>query len=229
MSDSHLVSIELAGGLVRWMQKLPSWAGPKYSGRGRGVIANGKVIVPNMRELLVFDANNKAPMRRLQLPPFDESREPLNGSCHVVINGPWLAVGYQGGVEVYSTAAALGELAGNTEDSLRKASYLRKSGEPQQAEQVLVKAVANGKDDSVRLRAAKQLLALVSGRAEVLARDGKLPAAMKVMDAVRDLLADRSVRLNWHLARIEICKDAGDMRAHESEQQSLYDYMEGRG
>ena len=32
-----------------------------------------------------------------------------------------------------------------------------------------------------------------------------------------------------HLARIEICKDAGDMRAHELEQQSLYDYMEGRG
>lgn len=229
MSDSHLVSIELEGGLVRWMQKLPSWAGPKYSGRGRGLVANGKVIVPNMRELLVFDANNKAPMRRLQLPAFDESREPLNGSCHVVVNGPWLAVGYQGGVEVYSTTKALGELAGNTEDSLRKASYLTKSGQPQQAEKVLAEAVSNSTDERVRVRAAKQLLALVSGRAERLARDGKLPAALKAMDEVRELLADRTVRLNWHLARIEICKDAGDMRAHETEQQSLYDYMEGRG
>lgn len=229
MSDSHLVSIELEGGLVRWMQKMPSWAGPKYSGRGRGLVANGKVIVPNMRELLVFDANNKAPMRRLQLPAFDESREPLNGSCHVVVNGPWLAVGYQGGVEVYSTASALGELAGNTDDSLRKASYLTKSGQPLAAEKVLAEAVSNSTAERVRLRAAKQLLALVSGRAERLARDAKLPAALKAMDEVRELLADRTVRLNWHLARIEICKDAGDMRAHEAEQQSLYDYMEGRG
>ncbi|MFT4514467.1 MAG: outer membrane protein assembly factor BamB [Planctomycetota bacterium] len=229
MSDSHLVSIELEGGLVRWMQKLPSWAGPKYSGRGRGLIVNGKVIVPNMRELLVFDANNKAPMRRLHLPAFDESREPLSGSCHLFVKGPWLAVGYQGGVEVYSTAVALSQLAGNTGDPMRKASYLTKSGDPAQAEKVLAATVANTLDVTVRLRAAKQLLALVSGRAEGLARAGKLPGALKAMDAVRDLLADRTVRLNWHLARIEICKDAGDMRAHESEQQSLYDYMEGRG
>lgn len=229
LSDSHLVSIELEGGLVRWMQQLPSWSGPKYSGRGRGLVANGKVIVPNMRELLVFDANNKAPMRRLHLPDFDESREPLNGSCHVTINGPWLAVGYQGGVEVYSTADALGQLAANTADPLRKASYLTKSGSPQQAEKVLAEAIASSENDKERTRAAKQLLALVSGRAESLARDGKLPAALQAMDGVRDLLANRTVRLNWHLARIEICKDAGDMRAHETEQQSLYDYMEGRG
>ena len=72
-------------------------------------------------------------------------------------------------------------------------------------------------------------MALVSNRAEQLARADKLPEALAAMDAVRDLLVDRNVRLNWHLARIEICKDAGNMRAHESEQQSLYDYMEGRG
>jgi outer membrane protein assembly factor BamB/tetratricopeptide (TPR) repeat protein len=229
LSESHLVSIELEGGLVRWMQKLPSWAGPKYSGRGRGVIANGKVIVPNLRDLLIFDADNKSPMRRLVLPAFDESREPLSGSCHVAVSGPWLGVGYEGGVEVYSTQAALGELASNTENPMRRASYLTKSGESGQAEEVLAEAVASSKDDSVRLRAAKQLLALVSDRAEGLAREGKLPEAMKVMDGIRELIADRTVRLNWHLARIEICKDAGDMRAHETEQQSLYSYMEGRG
>jgi hypothetical protein len=49
------------------------------------------------------------------------------------------------------------------------------------------------------------------------------------MQGMRELLFDRTVRLNWHLARIEICKEAGDMRAHETEQQRLYDYMEGRG
>jgi hypothetical protein len=37
------------------------------------------------------------------------------------------------------------------------------------------------------------------------------------------------VRLYWHLARVELCKQAGVMRRHEQEQQRLYDYMEGRG
>ena len=229
LSDSHLVSIGIDGGLVQWMQPLPTWAGRKYSGRGRGVVANGKVIVPNMRELLVFDADNKSRMRRLLLPAFDESREPLSGSCHLVVSGPWLGVGYQGGVEVYSTEAALGELARNTADPILRASYLTKCGELVRAEKVLAKAVINGDDDGVRLRAAKQLLALVSLRAEGLARDGNLSKALQAMDEIFELIVDRTVRLNWHLARIEICKDAGDMRTHEAEQQSLYDYMEGRG
>jgi len=224
-----LVCIELDGGLVRWMQRLPSWSGPKYSGRGRGLVLGNEVIVPNMRELLVFDANHKQPMRRLQLPDFDQSREPLSGSCHLIASGPWLAVGFEGGVEVFSTTAALGLLANNTEDPLREASYLTKSGDPAAAEKVLAAMLGTCKDDRLRHRAASQLLALVSYRATELAGAGQLPAALAAMDEVRELLSDRNVRLNWHLARIEICKDAGDMRAHESEQQSLYDYMEGRG
>ena len=229
LSETHLVCIDLAGGLVRWMQTLPGWLGPKYTGRGRGVVVDGQVILPNLRELLVFDANNKQPMRRLQLPAFDQSREPLSGSSHLVVSGPWLAVGFEGGIEVFSTAAALQQLAGNTKDPLRKASYLTKAGAPAEAEKVLAAMIGTSKDEDLRHRAASQLLALVSNRAEQLARADKLPEALAAMDAVRDLLVDRNVRLNWHLARIEICKDAGNMRAHESEQQSLYDYMEGRG
>ena len=52
---------------------------------------------------------------------------------------------------------------------------------------------------------------------------------MAAMQEVREWLVKRKNRLNWHLARIELCKMAGDIRAHEQEQQSLYSYMEGRG
>jgi len=229
LSDTHLICIELAGGLLRWQQKLPSWSGPKYSGRGRGVIVNNTVIVPNSRELLLFDADNKQPMRRLRLPAFDESREPLSGSCHVVAHGPWLAVGYPGGVEVFSTKHALGSLANNTHDPLRKANYLTMSGSQRDAEQVLVKMIQACEDVPLRQKAGSRLLALVGTRARELAKAGDLPAALAALQEMRELLVDRTVRLNWHLARIEICKEAGDMRAHETEQQSLYDYMEGRG
>lgn len=228
-SKTHVVCVSLDGGLVRWMQKLPSWSGPKYSGRGRGAVVGSTVVVPNMRELLLFDADNKKPMRRLALPAFDESREPLQGSCNVVVRGPWLAVGYQSGVELFSTAGALRGLADVTEDPLRKASYLTKGGEGRAAEQVLSKAVAESEDKRMRARAGRQLLSLVRQRAADSTSEGNATAAMATMDEVRDLLKDRELRLNWHLARIEICKAAGDLRAHENEQQRLYDYMEGRG
>ena len=229
LSDTHLVCIEIAGGLVRWMQTLPSWSGPKYSGRGRGLVAGGNVILPNLRELLLFDCDNQRPMQRLQLPGFDQSREPLSGSCHLSMQGPWLAVGYEGGVELFSTKAALQQLAATTADPLRRASYLTKSGARDQAEKVLAAMIPSCQDEVLRRRAGSQLLALVRDRAAKQAADEGLKAALSTMDEVRELMTDRTVRLNWHLARIEICKEAGDMRVYESEQQSLYDYMEGRG
>lgn len=229
LSKSHLVSIELQGGLVRWMQKLPAWLGPKYSSRGRGMVVGKTVIVPNTRELLLFDASNEKPMRRLLLPAFDESREPLGGSFHVFSRGAWLAIGYQGGVEVFSTEVALRDLAQTESDPLRKASYLAKSGASSAAEKCLAGFIVSCKDDRIRLRAAKKLLGLVTTRAISLSGDGKLPAAMKALDEVRGLFVDRDVLLNWHLARVEICREAGDMRSYEMEQESLYSYMEGRG
>ena len=58
--------------------------------------------------------------------------------------------------------------------------------------------------------------------------EGGLEAALSVLDEVREPMADRELRLNWHLARVELCKASGDLRAHEREQQQLYAYMEGR-
>lgn len=228
-SRTHVVCVELEGGLVRWMQKLPMWRGSKHSGRGRGAVVGDLVVLPNLRELLVFDADNRAPMRRLPLPPFDQGREPLQGPCNVVAHGPWLAVGFQGGVEVYSTAAALTALADRAPDPLRRAAYLAKSGDASAAEAVLAAAVSEDGDERRRARAGRQLLSMVRARAVRVAAAGDLSAALNALDRVQGLLAERELRLRWHLARVEVCKAVGDLRAHEAEQQRLYDYMEGRG
>lgn len=228
-SRTHVVCVELDGGLVRWMQSLPAWVGPKYSGRGRGAIVGSTLVVPNMRELLLFDADNRAPMRRLPLPSFDQGREPQQGSCNVVVHGPWLAAGFQGGVEVFSTASALAALADRAGDPLRRASYLAKSGDVAAAEVVLARAVSEASDERRRARAGQQLLSLVRARAIKVATAGDLATALTALDRVRELLAERELQLRWHLARVEVCKAVGDLRAHEAEQQRLYDYMEGRG
>ncbi|MFK7739433.1 MAG: PQQ-binding-like beta-propeller repeat protein [Planctomycetota bacterium] len=229
-STSHLVCIELEGGLLRWQQPLPSWSGRKTSGRGRGAVLDDVVILPNQRELLVFDCANSKPMRRISLPDFDEGREPLGGSCNLVVDGPWLAVGYAGGVEVYSSKQALGALAGAAEDPVRRAHYLTRSSDGLAAEKVLAAAAASSEaDEDQRRRAAQSLVRLVRQRAIELASSGDLPAALAAMDEIQSVLGARSVRLDWHLSRVELCKTAGDMARHATEQQMLYEYMEGRG
>ena len=226
-SENHLVCVELAGGLVRWTQPLPGFSDQR--GRGRGTVVGDHVIIPGLRELLVFDAENRVPMRRLPLPAFGQSRDPLEGSFNVVSAGPWLAVGYQGGVQLYSSGVALGKLADVTEDPTRRATLLTQAGDLVAAERVLAEAIRSTADEGVKRRAGKQLLALVTQRATALGEQGGLAAAMEVMDGAAELMTQRDVRLNWHLARIEICKAVGDLRAHEAEQQRLYDYMEDRG
>ncbi|MEZ6036826.1 MAG: PQQ-binding-like beta-propeller repeat protein [Planctomycetota bacterium] len=229
LSDTHLVAIELSGGLVRWCRELPTWDGPKFSGRGRGCVVGDSVVVPGVRELLVFDAEDRRPMRRLRLPSFGESREPLEGSYNIVVDGPWIAVGYQGGVEVFSSAPALGEVAAATTDPLRKAEYLTLAGKPSEAETVLIGAVRSTPQQGPRVAAEARLLSLVRSRAMEFATAGDVDAALRAMDGIDELIDERPLRLKWHLARIELCKTAGAMRQHGLEQERLYGYMEGRG
>ena len=120
-------------------------------------------------------------------------------------------------------------LAAVADDPLRRASYLAKSGASSAAEGVLYEAMQVSVDAAQRLRVGRRLLSLVRARAEAEALDGDLDSALATLDSVREQLAERELRLNWHLARVEICKASGDLRAHDVEQQRLYDYMEGRG
>lgn len=229
LSDKNLICISLQGGLVRWANELPVWNGPKTSGRGRGTVVDGKVLVPGEREILVFDANNEKPMIRLPLPSFGEGRDPLAGSFHLVSSGPWLGVGYAGGVEVFSSEPALLELAQTAKDPLEKVDYLVHAGAIQPAEQFLRGWLPTAEATAeLHTKGATQLLAIVRERALAAAHRGD-KTAVNALDSVLAFATDHTVRLNWHLARLEVCKEVGDMHAYEQEQQRLYDFMEGKG
>lgn len=130
---------------------------------------------------------------------------------------------------MFSTKPALEQLAARTTEPLRKAEFLLQASHPDQAEAELVTALRTGVGNgAVRQALATQLLALVDNRATGLARGGDLPAALAAFDGVLALLTERTVLLNWHLARVEMCKEIGELRAHEREQERLYAYMEGK-
>jgi outer membrane protein assembly factor BamB/tetratricopeptide (TPR) repeat protein len=228
VADKALVCIGLHGGLVRWAHELPTATTRKSAGRGRGLVLGDQVLVPGDREILVFDAQDQRPMRRLALPAFDPSRDPLDGSFDLTAHGALLAVGFAGGVEMLSSRQALAVEAATATDASRRARLLVMAGETAAAESLLTETQRARGDDEQRAQRTEQLLQLVRHRATELAQAGQLAPALAALDGIADLLRERERRLEWHLARLDLCAEAGDLRRHEQEQQRLYDYMEGR-
>jgi hypothetical protein len=229
-SDTHVVAIGVAGGLIRWASAMPPLNGPRGASRGRGTLVGEWVVMPGERELLVFDGTGKRAMRRIPMPGFGASREPLAGSCNLVASGPWLAVGFAGGIEVYGTGAALRRLAASATSAPLQAQYLTLAGDLPAAEAVLVAALRETTlAGERRLRVEQRLLGIVRERATELVRTSQLPAALAALDAIGPLVVERPTRLDWHLLRVELCKQGGDLSAHEAEQERLYACIEGRG
>jgi outer membrane protein assembly factor BamB len=227
LSDTHLVAFGATGGLLKWARELPKSAAPKAAGRGRGAIAGDCVLVPGGDELFAYGFDG-ALRTRLKLPAFGASREPLGGAVQLTVAGAWLAVGYQGGVEVFSTASALRALAAATPAARRKAELLARAGDVDAALAVLAPALAAATDARERLDLGADLLRLVAEQAAARAAAGDLPGALALFDARADALRDRPLRLQWHLARLELCRARGDLAAQEREQGRLYACMEGK-
>ncbi len=237
-SDTHLLCLSMRGGLVRWARELPAGGDQKTTGRGRGAIVGDHVVVPGNRELLVCDFDGEAPLRRIALPTFGAGRDPLQGSFQISSHGPWLAIGHAGGVELFSTTTALEQLSAGVEDPFARATCLVQAGQPAAAEAVLRAAIqAEDGDELQRGKARRRLLASVRERALAVAAED-CAAGLVILDEFLPLLGkvpaadapsgNRTLHLDWHLARLDCCKAGGDLRRFESEQQHLYDFMEGK-
>lgn len=229
-SETDLVCFGLRSGVCLWSRPLPV-AESLTRWRGRGCVSGAHVLIPGAREVLVFPTDGKGPMRRAALPSFGEGPEPLGGPNNVFTAGPWLAVAYESGIEVFSTAAALGQLAAVAPDPVSRAGYLVQAGSIDAAIDVLAAALADGavaRDRVQQAKAAARLLSLARERALSHARAGAPDPGRQVLDRVLPFATDPTVRMNWHLARLDFWRQIGDMRAYEEEQQRLYAYMEGK-
>ena len=227
-SDSDLVAIELASGLIKWAQPLPAASDKLTRWRGRGCVLEDFVLMPGDRELLVMDANGTGPWRRIQLPSFSVADDPLQGPNNIFSSGPWLGIAYATGIEVYSTAEALMTLAEEIEEPALRATYLVQAGQLEAGVEVMkdwLSSLAEEQDASVVDQAAAQVQ-LVSLARELAMKRGE--EGMPVLDNIETLVTDRDARMQWHLARIDLLRQIQDLTSYQQEQQRLYRYMEGK-
>jgi len=228
-SEEALVCISLRGGLLKWSRELPPPQGRKHRGRGRGAVVGSHVLIPGEGEIHVFDIEREGARRRMLLPRFGVGPEPAVGPFNIVSKGPWLGLGYRGGVEVFSSKSALREMAAESADAVTRAGYLISAGDGVAAEEVLSRWLARESLTPAQKRqGCRRLLSLVRARGLQLAAQGKLAEAMAALDEIGSLFVEREDRMGWCLARVEVCKAGDDLLAHEREQQQLYDFMEGR-
>ena len=111
---SRLLCIGLRSGLRYWDAKLPSHDTGDW--RGRGVVTADYVVVPgspDARQVHIISAKSKKlpTWQTLDLPSFSIGKQPLGGPVNVQVHDAYLAVCYEGGVELYSTPTALQNLA----------------------------------------------------------------------------------------------------------------------
>lgn len=227
LSDTHLVAIGAEGGLLEWARELPAWQDAKTTGRGRGTVVGETVLIPGDREVLAVHRDG-ATMARWPLPAFDQSREPLGGSANLTVHGPWLAVGYAGGVEVFAAASGLRALALATTDVRQRAGLLARIGAVDDAIGLLTAAIRGGGDPGQIDAIGLELLALLRPRAWAASSPGTAVPGLRLLDGHREEMRGPQSRLAWLLARVELCRDLGDQAAHEREQNRLYSFMEGK-
>ena len=221
----HLVGIEIATGIVRWSIEIPRPSERLTRWPGRGCVVGDFVLLPSDREVLVLDVKRPAAFNRLTLPSFGLGDEPLAGPNNLFSAGPWLAVCYATGIELYSSATALNELAARSGTVEERARDLVQVGRKQDAFDALVADLASSSNATPADRERASLLAIDYARELSVTEAVR---SLAPLDRMQPLVTDRRVRLAWHLARMDVSRALNDLPALEQEQQLLYRYMEGK-
>ncbi len=228
-APDSVMCIDLHSGIRKWQEDLPSFAGSSLW-RGRGTIAQGNLIIPGKRELHVRTCNANATAndswRRVGLPSFSYGLEPLRGNFNVSVDGPYLALAFEGGIEMYSSRTALKKLATQTDDLLERAIFQSQAGEMLTAiktlESIDVKSIADtARGDAIVTR----LLSMTSELALVMAGQLAQEEAIALLDGCRSRLTKAKHIKRWHLARLEVFRELNALQAIEAEQEALYQLM----
>ncbi len=222
--ERYLVCVDHRSGILRWSVEVPA-----DTRSGRGAVGEAAVLLPGDRCVFVMPSNGEGRWRRLALPVFGVSREPLPGGFNVFLDEAYLLCGYAGGIEMFGLRPELlAELDGATVEQQIETLVL--CGETLRASALLA---ARARDEALslaqRARAASRGLALVRESALTMARRGDREAGVAALGECRAWLPTRALRMQWHLARIDLFEALRDSAAMEREQDALYAMMEGRG
>jgi hypothetical protein len=225
--DAELVCIGLESGIRYWVALVPEpgeWS-------GRGFVNEQLVVLPSRRDsrrihVARADTRVEPSMKTLSLPDFSISREPLGGAVNLSLQGSYLIACYEGGIESYSSAAALTAMAAEAADSGSRASFLAQSGKQDEAIATLYDALDRADlSTAERRRLASQALSLVDEVSERLATEGHREQALATLAACQDRMSDPGHKRRVHLFRLQVYRILGDQAGIQQEQE----YIENGG
>jgi len=194
---------------------------------GRGLVTDEYVVLPGRagrRKLHAISARSrKLPrFKTVALPGFSIGKAPLPGPANVFIQGAYLTLCYEGGIEVYSSAAALSTLAGQDRSRVVRASYLVLAGELEQAIDILLGELQKpALEAKMRRRLAVRILRLVEEVAKLLATNGRRKEALAILDRCEKQLREPRLILRAHLFRLQVYRILGDFAGVEREQEFI--------
>jgi tetratricopeptide (TPR) repeat protein len=227
--ESQLLCIDLRSGVRHWVVKLPGM--DREGWRGRGVVTADYVALPGLAgsrtiHVVPADTRKEPDTKTLDLPSFSIGKESLGGPVNLQVDGAYLAVSYEGGVEIYSAPDALALLAANSVGTELRASYLVHSGKLEESVDLLLTSLdAEGIDPKTYRRVSVRALGLVGEVSSSLSRNGQGARALEILEQVEQKMRDRRLILRVHLFRLQAYRVLGDQEGVDREQ----DYIESGG
>ncbi|MBI5852600.1 MAG: PQQ-binding-like beta-propeller repeat protein [Planctomycetes bacterium] len=225
--EDSVTAIGLASGVRLWRSSLPAFEG-STRWRGRGLVRDGRLLVPAERSVLVMPTDASQPWTSIPIPSFRLGRDPLGGATNLFAHGPWLAAAHAGGIEVFSTVDALFDVARQIDDPLRKAMVLAQAGELVAAVDA-IENVAPSTDAGLLDEVGRRMVAWCGEIALAHATRGSRDKALEAMARARARMTSNRLVQRWHLVRIELFAALGDLDAVGAEQEALYALMETGG
>lgn len=220
-----VVCLDIRSGVRMWAVEAPEPTG----WMGRGLVTEDRLVIPGTRCLYSLPVDGQGRWRKTLLPAFSVGTDPHAPPANLFAEGPYLAVGFEGGIEVFASLEALRELAQAATDPIERANLLVQAGDLVVALEILGPLCLDAsRPKQERKRVARRVLALVRelvlARARVAARE----EALELLDRTKEWFPWRDLQLQLQLLRIELFQTLRDTDAAEREQDALYKIMEGK-
>jgi len=225
----QVLCVDFRAGTRLWATSIPGAGSVTKRWYGRGIVADGFIVVPGppeTRRLHVLPTRGQRTWRTLELPAFGISKEALKGPFNLQLRGAYLAVCYEGGVELFSSTVALAALAGEQADPKDKAAYLVHAGRQKEAlKQLQIALTDRSRPTQERASLATKTLSLAAELALKAATSKDRTTALGLLDSCKSWLNDSQLasdaprlRRRWHLARLDVFRVLRDIQGIEQEQ-----------
>ncbi len=225
----QVLCVDIRTGTRLWAASIPGAGTVGTKWYGRGVVTRGFVVVPGppeTRRLYALPTHGERTWRTVELPAFGLSKEGLKGPFNLQLEGAYMAVCYEGGIEMFSSRSALMALAAEQADPKDRAAYLVHAGGRKQALKQLQIALADrSRREEERADLARRALSLVAELAAEAATDKDRAGAVSLLDGCKAMLDDPqfaeeapALRRRWHLARLDVFRILRDIQGIEEEQ-----------